>query len=67
MGLLPPIDIPCYFGSKSNLSDMPKNNEKYNGMSMGAPKWDHGTSPQHQSSKFGWSQHSDSALKVCDI
>ena len=35
-------------------------------MSMGAPKWDHGNSPQHQFSKKGWSQHSDSALKVCD-
>ncbi len=33
---------------------------------MKAPTLDHGTSPQHQFSKKGWSQHSDSVLKVCD-
>ncbi len=37
------------------------------GMSMGAPKWDHGISQQHQFFKWEWSQHSDSALKVRDI
>ncbi len=26
-------------------------------MSMAAPKLDHGTSPQHQFSKRGWSKH----------
>ncbi len=34
---------------------------------MEAPNWDPGISPQHQFSKKGWSQHLDSALKVCDI
>ena len=36
-------------------------------MSVAAPKSDHRTSPQHQFSKNGWSQYSDSALKVRDI
>ncbi len=34
---------------------------------MAAPNSDHGTSPQYQFSKKGWSQDSDSPLKVCDI
>ncbi len=30
-------------------------------------KMKHRPSPQHQFSKWGWSQHSDSASKVCDV
>ncbi len=33
-------------------------------MSMTAPKSDFGTAPQHCFSKKGWSQHSETALKV---